>query len=50
MKVYTRTGDEGTTSLANGMRVSKADARVSAVGALDELNAHIGYAGFDADR
>lgn len=42
MKVYTRTGDEGTTSLANSMRVSKADARVSAVGALDELNAHIG--------
>ena len=42
MKIYTRTGDDGATSLANGMRVSKDDARISTIGALDELNAHIG--------
>lgn len=42
MKIYTKTGDNGTTGLFGGARVSKADARVEAYGTLDELNAHIG--------
>ncbi len=42
MKIYTRTGDKGTTGLFGGVRVSKADPRVDAYGTLDELNAHLG--------
>lgn len=42
-KVYTRSGDRGSTRLAGGQQVSKADARVQAYGATDELGAHIGY-------
>ncbi len=42
MKVYTKTGDDGTTSLIGGQRVSKADAQVEAYGQLDELNSAIG--------
>ncbi len=42
MKIYTKTGDNGTTGLFGGTRVSKADARVDAYGTLDELNAHLG--------
>ena len=42
VKVYTRTGDDGSTGLADGTRVSKADSRVAAYGDLDELNAVIG--------
>ena len=42
MKIYTRTGDDGTTSLCDGSRLSKDDMRVEAYGTLDELNAHIG--------
>lgn len=42
MKIYTKTGDNGTTSLCDGSRLSKDDMRVEAYGALDELNAHIG--------
>lgn len=41
-KIYTRTGDDGTTGLANGERVDKADARVEAFGAIDETNSAIG--------
>lgn len=41
-KVYTLTGDEGTTSLVGGKRVSKDDVRVEAYGTIDELNANIG--------
>ncbi len=41
-KVYTLTGDEGTTSLVGGNRVSKDDVRVEAYGTIDELNANIG--------
>lgn len=44
MKIYTKTGDGGETSLFGGGRVSKDDARVEAYGALDELNAAIGLA------
>ena len=42
MKVYTRTGDDGTTGLADGRRVSKRSARVAAYGEIDELNAVLG--------
>lgn len=42
MKVYTRTGDAGTTSLVGGTRVSKASLRLEAYGTADELNSHIG--------
>ena len=42
MKIYTRAGDDGTTSLCDGSRLSKDDMRVEAYGTLDELNAHIG--------
>jgi len=44
MKLYTRTGDSGQTSLASGERTSKASPRVQAYGALDELNSHLGLA------
>lgn len=40
--VYTRTGDNGTTSLVGGKRVKKYDTRVVAYGTVDELNSHIG--------
>ena len=41
-RIYTRTGDDGTTGLASGRRVSKADLRVEAYGTVDELNAVLG--------
>ncbi|MFT4098031.1 MAG: cob(I)yrinic acid a,c-diamide adenosyltransferase [Rhodoblastus sp.] len=43
-KIYTRTGDDGTTALVSGERRSKADLRVEAYGAIDEANAAIGMA------
>jgi cob(I)alamin adenosyltransferase len=43
-KIYTRGGDAGQTSLGDGSRISKLDPRLSAYGAVDELNAHIGVA------
>jgi cob(I)alamin adenosyltransferase len=43
-KVYTRTGDQGQTSLVGGERVSKASPRVDAYGEVDELNSLIGLA------
>lgn len=42
MGIYTKTGDKGTTSLADGSRVSKASARVMAYGDIDELISHLG--------
>ncbi len=51
MKIYTRTGDDGTTGLFGGARVPKASARVDAYGTVDELNAAIGLcrtAGLDS--
>ena len=44
VKIYTRTGDAGETGLFDGTRVSKADARVSTYGDVDELNAWLGLA------
>ena len=44
MKIYTRSGDEGTTGLFGGGRVSKTHPRVEAYGDVDELNAAIGLA------
>lgn len=41
-KIYTRTGDQGKTSLASGERVSKCCARLEAYGTIDELNSHLG--------
>lgn len=52
MKIYTKTGDAGETSLFDNTRVSKADARVDAYGDVDETNACLGAAraaGLDAD-
>ena len=52
--IYTRTGDDGTTSLNGGTRVSKTDVRVEAYGSVDELNAQLGllatYLETEADR
>jgi len=42
MKIYTRTGDDGSTGLIGGTRVSKSDDRVRAYGDVDELNAVLG--------
>jgi len=44
MKIYTRTGDDGTTGLFGGGRVRKSDARIECVGSVDELNASLGVA------
>jgi cob(I)alamin adenosyltransferase len=41
-KVYTRTGDNGTTSLVGGIRVSKSSTRIEAYGTVDELSSHLG--------
>ena len=42
-KVTTKTGDKGTTGMADGSRVSKADPVISCIGEIDELNSLIGY-------
>ncbi len=42
MKVYTKTGDKGQTSLVGGQRVSKCCQRLESYGTVDELNAHVG--------
>ncbi len=44
MKIYTKKGDTGTTSLASGTRVSKSDKRVELYGTADELNSSLGVA------
>jgi cob(I)alamin adenosyltransferase len=42
MKIYTKTGDQGTTSLFGGKRVSKAELRIETYGTVDELNSFLG--------
>lgn len=42
MKIYTKTGDKGTTSLIGGTKVSKSHLRIEAYGTVDELNSYIG--------
>lgn len=42
MKIYTKTGDKGTTALFGGTRVSKHHIRIESYGTVDELNSHIG--------
>lgn len=44
MKIYTKTGDDGTTGLQGGRRVQKSDLRIIAYGAVDETNSCIGVA------
>lgn len=41
-RIYTRTGDQGTTALANGQRVAKTHPRIEALGTVDELNSLLG--------
>ena len=44
MKIYTRSGDQGSTSLLGNIRVAKCDLRIRAFGTVDELNAVLGVA------
>lgn len=44
MKIYTKNGDGGKTSLMNGISVSKSDDRIELLGTIDELSSHIGLA------
>jgi cob(I)alamin adenosyltransferase len=44
MKIYTKTGDDGTTGLIGGDRVRKSDRRIECYGTVDELNATLGWA------
>lgn len=49
MRIYTRTGDQGTTGLFGGQRIQKDDVRIEAYGTLDELNVELGaFSTFDA--
>lgn len=48
MSIVTKTGDQGQTSLYSGERVPKSDPRIEAVGALDELNAHLAGLGLES--
>lgn len=50
MRIYTRTGDDGSTGLFGGGRVGKDDPRVQAYGAVDELNAVLGVARAACDQ
>ena len=51
-KIYTRTGDDGTTGLVDGSRRAKHDLRLEAIGEVDELNSMVGFAALalEADR
>ena len=44
IKIYTKTGDAGTTSLIGGTKVPKSHLRIESYGTIDELNSHIGFA------
>jgi cob(I)alamin adenosyltransferase len=48
-KIYTRTGDDGRAALGTGERRLKSDPRFVAIGAIDELNAHVGLARLEAE-
>lgn len=50
MKIYTKNGDDGKTSLMNGISVSKSDDRIELLGTIDELNSNIGLAKVIADE
>lgn len=49
-KIYTRTGDDGTTGLVNGARLPKYDLRIEAIGTVDELNAALGQVRVGVDK
>lgn len=49
MKIYTKTGDDGTTGLFGGQRVAKFDPRIECYGTVDELNATLGLAAVGAE-
>lgn len=42
MKIYTKKGDKGSTSLVNGLKIQKSDLRLETYGTVDELNSHLG--------
>lgn len=44
MKIYTKKGDSGETSLFGGKRISKSSVRIETYGTVDELNSHLGFA------
>ena len=48
-RIYTRTGDKGTTGLANGTRQDKDSLRITAIGEIDELNSLLGVVGAHTD-
>ena len=50
MKIYTRAGDDGTTGLIGGSRISKSDPRLECYGTIDELNAALGVAAISLDQ
>lgn len=50
MKIYTKTGDDGTTGLIGGSRVLKNEPAIEAYGAVDELNAAVGWVAVVADE
>jgi cob(I)alamin adenosyltransferase len=50
MKIYTRTGDTGETSLLGGVRIHKNDLRIEAIGCVDETNAAIGVVRVELQR
>jgi cob(I)alamin adenosyltransferase len=50
MKIYTNTGDDGTTGLIGGQRVRKCDRRIECYGTVDELNAALGLAAVTANE
>src|SRR5688572_24731792 len=49
MKIYTKTGDDGTTGLIGGQRIAKCDLRIECYGTVDELNAALGWAAVVCD-
>jgi cob(I)alamin adenosyltransferase len=49
MKIYTKTGDDGSTGLIGGSRVHKSDPRIDCYGTVDELNAALGLAAVNID-